>query len=102
MKLCSAPKGLSFCALSYLWGGVSMLKTEKRNVERLSQDNGILEEGLPLTIRDAIQFCRKIGWRYLWVDALCIIQDDKVDVASQISQMQSIYRFADFTIVAAS
>ena len=102
MKLCSAPKGLLYCALSYLWGGVSMLKTGTKIFERLSRDNGILEAELPLTIRDAIHFCRKIGWQYLWVDALCIIQDDKADVASQISQMQSIYRFADFTIVAAS
>ncbi|KAK0121897.1 hypothetical protein ONS95_010174 [Cadophora gregata] len=102
MKICSAPQGLSYCALSYLWGGISMLKTLKENFGRLSQDSGIVEEELPLTIRDAIHFCRKIGWQYLWVDALCIIQDDEVNVASQISQMQSIYRFADFTIVAAS
>lgn len=78
-----------------------MLKTTKDNYEKSSQENGIKED-LPLTVRESIKFLRKIGWQYLWVNAVCIIQDDDDDKASQISKMQAIYRFADFTIVAAS
>ncbi|KAF8857898.1 hypothetical protein BDZ45DRAFT_419937 [Acephala macrosclerotiorum] len=73
MRICPALRGLAYCALGYLWGGVSMLKTTKDNFTRLSQENGIREDEIPLTIRDAIYFCRKIGWQYLWVEALCII-----------------------------
>jgi hypothetical protein len=102
MKLCLAPQGVAYAALSYLWGGVSMLKTTKGNFDRLCRENGIQEDEIPLTVRDSIHFLRKIGWQYLWVDALCIIQDDDDDKKSQISKMQAIYRFADFTIVAAS
>jgi len=42
-----------------------------------------------------------MGERYLWVDALCIIQDDSMDKEWQIARMGSIYSSAVFTIVAA-
>lgn len=56
----------------------------------------------PKTLSDAIKVCRKVGMRYIWIDALCIIQDDPEDKAKQISQMGRIYKDATFTIMAAS
>ncbi|RYN77164.1 hypothetical protein AA0120_g11625 [Alternaria tenuissima] len=58
--------------------------------------------GFPKTIRDAIQVCCSLGFHYIWIDALCIVQDDDDEKASEIAKMQSIYRNAALTIGAAS
>ena len=54
------------------------------------------------TIKDAIKVVRAIGMRYLWVDALCIIQDSDADKNREISGMDGVYRGALFTISAES
>ncbi|KAF7549356.1 hypothetical protein G7Z17_g6444 [Cylindrodendrum hubeiense] len=56
----------------------------------------------PKTLSDAIKVCRVIGIRYIWIDALCIIQDDQQDKAREICQMGRTYRDATLTIMAAS
>jgi hypothetical protein len=53
---------------------------------------------LPHVVRDAILIVRKLGLRYLWVDALCIIQDDLEDVRSEISAMAATFRNSLLTI----
>lgn len=62
-----------YVALSYCWGSTqhSALTTSQNFAERLK---GLSEKSLPKTIRDAILMTRELGIRYLWVDALCIIQ----------------------------
>lgn len=55
---------------------------------------------IPATIKDAIQFTRGLGMDYLWVDALCIIQDSEDDKAVQISRMSEIYSNAFLTLAA--
>ncbi|KAL9609351.1 MAG: hypothetical protein Q9167_005876 [Letrouitia subvulpina] len=57
---------------------------------------------LPYTIRDAIQCVSDLGETYLWVDSLCIIQDDEDEKRHQIFQMDRIYTFAFLTLVSAS
>jgi hypothetical protein len=57
---------------------------------------------LPETIRDAIDFVRQFGERYLWVDALCIVQDDTENIKDLMGKMDLIYRGAIFTIIAAA
>lgn len=61
-----------------------------------------LPRHLPKTIFDAIEVCRKVGIRYLWIDALCIIQDNSSDKLDHIANMGSIYKNSTVTIVAAS
>ncbi|KAF2127823.1 hypothetical protein P153DRAFT_387550 [Dothidotthia symphoricarpi CBS 119687] len=63
--------------------------------------NGIQLTSLPKTIRDAIRVTRKLNLRYLWVDALCILQDDEEDKARECSKMDQIYQQAYITIAAA-
>jgi hypothetical protein len=52
------------------------------------------------TIRDAIQFTRKLGIRYIWVDLLCIIQDDPENWAREAASMAQVYCNAYITIAA--
>ncbi|KAK3935203.1 heterokaryon incompatibility protein-domain-containing protein [Diplogelasinospora grovesii] len=63
---------------------------------------GITVSELPKTIQDAIYVTRNLGVRYLWVDALCILQDSDVDKSVQIGLMPEIYKHAVVTIVASS
>lgn len=56
----------------------------------------------PKTIQDAIKITRLLGFEYLWVDALCIIQDSETDKVAEINAMGSIYKNAAITIAAAN
>lgn len=56
---------------------------------------------IPKTIRDAVIITRKLEVRYLWVDSLCVVQDDDDEKTEQIAQMIHIYRGAYVTIAAA-
>lgn len=92
----------SFFALSYVWGTNpenSKAELRKDNLAELKQDGSLCN--LPRTIAHAMEVCNILGQRYLWVDRLCIVQDDKVDKYGQIQYMEAIYSRADLVIVAA-
>ncbi|KAK0620763.1 heterokaryon incompatibility protein-domain-containing protein [Immersiella caudata] len=92
-----------YVALSYVWGTTVKLRLTKAILPTLLQ-GGQLEnvfKQLPRTVRDAIILVRKLGLRYLWVDALCLVQDDKEDVAAGIAVMDQLYERSWFTIIAA-
>ena len=55
-------------------------------------------EDLSATFRDAVVTTRKLGYQYLWIDSLCIIQDSVEDWAYESSQMQHYYKNAILTI----
>lgn len=87
-----------YAALSYCWGR-SNFCTTRSNLLALEQRLPVLQ--LPRTLRDAIECARRIGLRYLWVDALCIVQDDEDEKAREMARMAHIYRDADVTVSAA-
>ncbi|KAJ8113101.1 hypothetical protein ONZ43_g5230 [Nemania bipapillata] len=89
-----------YVALSYCWGGDQPYKTTKANLDSYAQE--IDPEILPKTLSDAIKVCRILAIRYIWIDALCIVQDDQQDKAREIGQMGKIYKNATLTIMAAS
>jgi hypothetical protein len=70
----------------------------RENVER--HRRAILMEQLPKTFIDAIEIVRNLGLRYVWIDSLCIIQDDKEDWRREAGKMGLIYERAVFTIAA--
>lgn len=76
-----------------------MLKRE--NLRRLLLP-GSLQGATSQTILDAMIFTSDMGYRYLWVDALYMLQNDDADKISQLQIMSDIYRNAVFTIVAAA
>lgn len=55
---------------------------------------------MPQTFKDALQVTRTLGYRYLWIDALYIIQDDSEDVSHEMARMGDIYRRSTLTIFA--
>lgn len=95
-------ESLEYAALSYVWGPNQILTLKRENETELAEPESIVDGKVSLTINDAVELCRRLGMRYLWVDALCIIQNDHNDKADQLKAMGHIYRCASFTIVAAS
>lgn len=100
----SAPIDEKYVALSYVWGQLPMFSLRGENIGFLSKPGSLdrIRSQLPRTINDAIDIVRSVKVRYLWVDTLCLIQDDPEDVRLGIHLMNSIYRGSYFTIVAAS
>ena len=96
-------KAQPFFALSYVWGKVDLLKATTSNLKLLMRPGSLesLLARLPSTIADAMHLTKLLGCRYLWVDALCIVQDDPEDLNSIITVMDSVYALATLTICAA-
>lgn len=61
-------------ALSHCWGKGNTYKTTRETLE--SRQHGLDWGSLPQTYRDAIMVTRALGYQYLWIDSLCIVQDD--------------------------
>lgn len=93
-----------YIALSYVWGATEQLQNTRSIQSDLEKEGSLLIEGhrIPQSISDAINLVKQMGVRYLWVDALCIIQDDPRSKLSQIAAMDKIYMSALLTIVAAA
>ncbi|KAH9206643.1 heterokaryon incompatibility protein-domain-containing protein, partial [Leptodontidium sp. 2 PMI_412] len=85
-----------YCVLSYCWGKCVNSMTIKSNVA--SHLQGIEMGTLPQTIQDAIEAARSLDFQYIWIDSLCIIQDDKDDWEYETSRMHVVYANADLTI----
>jgi hypothetical protein len=58
----------------------------------MSFRDGIEFASLPKNFRDAIEFCKDFGLRYIWIDSLCIIQDSPDDWREQSNTMGEVYR----------
>ncbi|KAM0798532.1 heterokaryon incompatibility protein-domain-containing protein, partial [Usnea florida] len=85
-----------YAALSHCWGGEVPMKTTTMNYK--AQQNHIAVDDLPQNFKDAIEVTRRLGLRYLWIDALCIIQDDLSDWEVESREMSSIYGDAHLVI----
>jgi len=88
-----------YATLSYCWGETQKLELKKASYEAFQKTLPVIL--LARTIQDAIKVTRGLGLKYLWVDALCIIQDsDDEDKPKQLSVMGTIYRNSIITIAA--
>jgi hypothetical protein len=103
-RVVTIPNGAQYAALSYKWGTEGSAHQPRLTYENLGrlEQAGALDspDACAQTIRDAMETCRKVGFRYLWVDALCIIQDSKQKTL-HMRHMDAIYALASFTIVPA-
>ncbi|KAJ4987611.1 heterokaryon incompatibility protein [Stagonosporopsis vannaccii] len=91
--------GQEYAALSYCWGHGVTTKLRTSNLVEFASRIPITQ--LSKTVVEAVEVCRGLNIRYLWVDALCIMQEDNEDFAHEVSRMGSIYAGALITVAAA-
>ncbi|KAF5555909.1 serine threonine kinase [Fusarium mexicanum] len=91
---------LSYLALSHCWGGSTSLSTLTSNIDQFR--NEIPHEQLPLNFQEAIKVTRALKIPYLWIDSLCIIQDDPEDWRREAARMGQVFSNAYCTIAATS
>ncbi|KAI0910598.1 heterokaryon incompatibility protein-domain-containing protein [Ustulina deusta] len=88
-----------YVALSHCWGTARSLCLTSTTLETHQQ--GIPIQMLPSTFQDAVTTVRTLGLRYLWIDSLCIIQDDAEDWRYEAGRMAGVYRNAHLVLSAA-
>lgn len=94
---------VKYAALSYSWGYTPTrppLTTTSKSIDQMRR--GIDISQLPSTLRDASVVCLRLGIDLLWIDSLCIVQDDANDWDKESRKMGAVYQNAFFTIVSAS
>ncbi|KAF2762495.1 HET-domain-containing protein [Pseudovirgaria hyperparasitica] len=93
----------SYVALSYTWDRSQNFMATAKDLARLRTPFALDAnyEQLAPTIRFAIELVKLLGKKYIWVDQLCIFQDDDKHKRIEIQSMTSIYENAAFTIIAA-
>jgi hypothetical protein len=87
-----------YCTLSYRRYAPKGFKPTAGNIDELQQ--GIPENELHQTIKEAIIITRTLGLRYLWGDAICHIQNDKDDWEREAPAMSAVYENSSLTIAA--
>jgi hypothetical protein len=92
----SPPFPLTYVTLSHRWGADRSFVTTRANVD--ARQHGFNFDNLPQTYQDAAVVAVRLGFRYLWIDAVCIVQDDADDWLHESEKMGNIYRFGSFTI----
>jgi hypothetical protein len=75
--------------LSHCWGNADFLTLNEQTSSQFF--TGIDQHLLPLTFRDAINIARKLGIHYLWIDSLCIYQDNTSDWTIECDKMSEVY-----------
>ena len=104
--ICQQTGSSAYLAFSYVWGtDDTPLVADQANIDVLSEPGSLaasspLGRRLPKSIRDAMTITSRLGYRYLWVDRLCIVQDDEVHKQRQLASMAAIYTNASITIIA--
>jgi serine/threonine protein kinase len=87
---------VDYVALSHTWTESQMTLTAE-NLQALS--TSIPLSALSGTLRDAITSAQRLGFRYLWTDSLCVIQDSEDDKRAECANMASVFRNAALTLV---
>lgn len=91
---------VKYATLSYCWGVEKFYTLTKLNLAALK--NNVDMEDLPRTFNDAFTVLLNIGLEYVWIDALCIIQDSPDGWAKESTTMSRIYAYSSVTLSAAA
>lgn len=78
-----------YLTLSHCWGKKLFMRMTSEN--RATLQEAIYVNDLPLTFKHAIEVTRSLGFKYIWIDAICIQQDSKIDWLSESQQMRQVY-----------
>ncbi|KAF5670722.1 het-domain-containing protein [Fusarium circinatum] len=88
-----------YVALSYRWGNDLPLRLTQDTMGDFIKGQPISK--LPETLQDAVHISRNLGFKFIWIDALCIVQDDENDWVEQSALMADIYRYSTLNLCAA-
>lgn len=101
LKLCLT-QGMrgQYVAVSYAWGDGGSFKTTSDSID--TRRSGFRTGELPKTLQDAVTIAHKMGFEWIWIDQLCILQGDSDDWSLESSRMAQIYSKSAFTICADS
>lgn len=92
-----------YITLSYVWGGLPKIQLQRHNKNDLQVEGSLnMPNVVGQTAIDAMTVVERLGETYLWIDSLCIIQDDPKSKATQLVAMDEIYRSSIMTIAAIS
>jgi hypothetical protein len=96
---------IRYAAVSHCWGRLTdenkrQFCTTDDNIEQ--RQKGFTFSELPKTFQDAVRVTRELGIQYLWIDSLCIIQENKKDWEHEAKRMEGVYASAYCTIAATS
>ncbi|RAR11679.1 HET-domain-containing protein [Stemphylium lycopersici] len=82
-----------YLALSHMWGTnhSQQLRLLEENLSTFKQDVPMRELETSSTFTEAIRVTRELGYRFLWIDSLCIIQDSKADWGHEAARMAIVY-----------
>ena len=97
-KHASHGQSQKYAAFSHVWGGGLPLQTTRASFKQ--HQRCIHLRKLPQSFKDAVHVTRSLGIQYLWIDALCIIQDSIEDWEMECAKMADIFRNSDITIAA--
>ncbi|KAH7398605.1 heterokaryon incompatibility protein-domain-containing protein [Pyrenochaeta sp. MPI-SDFR-AT-0127] len=97
---CTEGEKGTYIALSHRWGEAVTFSTTRENIREFCQE--IEMDQLPKTFQDAVEVTQELGIRYLWIDSLCIIQNDREDWERESKRMESVFTSAYCTIAATS
>ncbi|KIL88236.1 tol protein [Fusarium avenaceum] len=89
-----------YVTLSYCWGSDSSVHVRTTHSTISGHLERIAVKDLPQTYQDAIRITRHLGIRFLWIDSLCICQDDLDDWTRESAAMQQVYAGAYLSIAA--
>lgn len=87
-----------YLTLSHCWGTKTVIRLVKDKLDDMKRD--IPWTSLSRTFQDAIMLTWRLGFRYIWIDSLCILQDSKEDWEYHASRMAQIYSNSQLTISA--
>ena len=87
-----------YATLSYSWGGRGFPMTTSQNYQE--RKHGFDRDALPIAFQDAAAMAWSLDIHYIWIDTLCIIQDDDADKGVELARMGDIYSKAHFTLLA--
>ncbi|KAI1142575.1 HET-domain-containing protein [Hypoxylon sp. FL0543] len=99
-RLNSPGSEMGYVTLSYVWGAKQDYVLTQDTLR--AKLDGLDIQRVPQSVREAMEATAKLGFRYIWVDALCIIQDSPEDKLKELPQMAKIYQHSALTISAAS
>ncbi|EPE24535.1 hypothetical protein GLAREA_08387 [Glarea lozoyensis ATCC 20868] len=101
IRLCASEEIQGFpkyVTLSHCWGSMPFETLTKERISELQKR--IALDTLPKTFREAINAARYLGFQYIWIDSLCIVQDDPDDWAAESSLMSSVYGGSSLNLAA--